>query len=135
MKITSINPQDNYRNYESKEKINCYELIGIADNKGISLAKIRWYMGRSSSAMTVYCYVFVHSHAMPVEHNMSWATGSGTAGGGGYCKQSAAFYEAISDAGIKFDEEIHGRGLSVVEEALEAIAKQAGFNSFYISRG
>lgn len=121
----------NYSN-EKKELVNSRELIAFKDDQFHSLVTVRWYMGRSSSASTVYCNVFATSTSLS---DCDYVCASGSAGGGGYCKQSAAFYDACHKAGIKFDEEISGRGMSVVEEALRALGEHAGFKTMYISRG
>jgi hypothetical protein len=50
-------------------------------------------------------------------------SGSGSAGGYGYHRPSAAAAEAISAAGIKINQNISGRGDTAIIEAAEAIAK------------
>jgi hypothetical protein len=52
-----------------------------------------------------------------------WRKGSGTAGGYGYHRASAAAQEAINNAGIDLDEDINGRGDYAMEEAVFAIAR------------
>ena len=135
MKIISIVPQDNGKNFDSKETIATRQLIAFKDGEFKVLVTARWYMGRSSSASTVYCSVWITGHALPEFTDWTGCAGNGSAGGGGYCKQSAAFYEAISKAGIKVDTEISGRGMSVVDDFLEALALNAGFEHNYIARG
>lgn len=62
-----------------------------------------------------------------------FARGAGKAGGGGYCKQSASVAEAIADAGIKSDHDIHGRGIDAIRDAVLAIAQAAtGKRKFHI---
>lgn len=61
-----------------------------------------------------------------------YASGAGRAGGGGYCKESAAIGAALSDAGVTLSEPIGGRGTRAVEEALEAVARAVtGKRKFY----
>lgn len=50
-------------------------------------------------------------------------SGSGSAGGGGYHRQSAAADEAIRNAGFTLDVAIDGMGDGEIREALLAIAK------------
>lgn len=52
-----------------------------------------------------------------------WRNGSGSAGGYGYHRASAAAEEAITNAGIELDEHIGGRGDVAMSEAVEAIAE------------
>jgi len=52
-----------------------------------------------------------------------WASGSGSAGGYGYHRPSAAAQEAFDTAGVTLSECISGRGDSAIREAVEALAK------------
>ena len=122
-------------NNDKRETINTRNLIAFRDDKFYNLATVRWYMGRSSSASKIYCTLWVMPHCMPIELNDSMCAGSGSAGGGGYCKQSAAFYDAMCNAGIKADQDVSGRGMSAVEDVLCDMARQAGFFNFTICRG
>ena len=54
-------------------------------------------------------------------------SGSGSAGGYGYHRPSAAAAEAIMNAGIDLSEHIDGRGESAIEEAVKAIAEALGY--------
>ena len=51
--------------------------------------------------------------------------GHGYAGGGGYCRRSAAGAEALEAAGVELTEEVAGRGESVLRKALLATARAA----------
>lgn len=55
--------------------------------------------------------------------NGVYKSGTGTAGGYGYHRPSAAAQEAIYNAGITLDEDIGGLGDRAIKEAAEAIAK------------
>ena len=81
-----------------------------------------WTMGRSRNASRVYCTVWAHDRARKV-----YVSGSGWAGGYGYCKYSAAFSEACKAARISFDEGIAGAGMTQVKVAMKAIARGYGF--------
>lgn len=50
-----------------------------------------------------------------------WGYGSGSAGGYGYHRPSAAFEEAMRSAGVKFSEPINGRGQSVMVDAIQSL--------------
>lgn len=51
--------------------------------------------------------------------------GSAWAGGGGYCKQSAAIASALDMAGVELSDNVAGRGLDACKVALVAVAKAA----------
>ena len=63
-----------------------------------------------------------------------YARGAGKAGGGGYCKESAAVADALRDAGVKMSEDISGRGTGMVEDALMALAKHLDVSRPYIHK-
>jgi hypothetical protein len=79
----------------------------------------RFYMGRASSASVVYCSVWV------TNGKDYWTSGKGDAGGGGYCKKSAALDDAIRSAGITLSRSVSGTG--EIREACEAIARAFGY--------
>jgi hypothetical protein len=54
-------------------------------------------------------------------------SGSGSAGGGGYCKASAAAGEAIRNAGFTLQSRIDGVGTNAIEQAVLAIAAAVGY--------
>lgn len=58
-----------------------------------------------------------------VHRGHSYRNGSGSAGGYGYHRPSAAAEEAIKNAGITLDEPIGGAGDSAMREACLAIAE------------
>jgi hypothetical protein len=58
--------------------------------------------------------------------------GGGSAGGYGYCRESAAAAEAIARSGIVLQHDISGRGMDAVVDALEAIARYVGLKRYYI---
>ena len=136
MNITFKDLKSNGRNMDNKETIQRWNLIAFDDDKFKELATIRWYMGRSASSSVVYCTLWVTSHTFRKTHD-DWtdASGSGSAGGGGYCKVSAAFQDALNNAGIFADEGIAGRGDTVVQDCLLALGRQAGFKHVKLVRG
>lgn len=82
---------------------------------------VRWWMGRSANASMVYCSVWVRTR------DGGDLSGRGSAGGYGYHKESAAFDDAVTSAGIKLRQSVHGCGDGSVRHALQAIAKAAGY--------
>lgn len=138
--------KENGKNYGSeKEMVSCYSVIGTYKGQLRESVTCRVYMGRSKSASSVYASIWVAGSV--------YASGTGTAGGWGYHKESAAIASAISSAGIElygnqyadekgmiYDYEkkehvkentkerayIGGCGDSAVRSALIAIGKAAG---------
>lgn len=131
----------NGKNYGGeKEMIECFDVVGKvrgSDGKATlrSIVTCRLYMGRSASASTVYCSLWVRGAGV-------YSAGHGQAGGYGYHKTSAALSEAIKSAGIElFGDQyqrdnsrarnnkpahIGGCGADAMRGALVAIAKAAG---------
>lgn len=59
-------------------------------------------------------------------HSMTYdsASGKSPANSGGYCKESSAVAEALTNLGFKFNEHINGGvGMRTIEEALNATAE------------
>ena len=67
------------------------------------------------------CYACLWIHADNLH-----TSGSGRAGGGGYCKASAAAAEAIRNAGFELGSSISGVGHPAIREAMRAIAAAVG---------
>ena len=102
----------NAKYFDKKETVRT--VYGVVSCQGVvkQAVKVEWYMGRSPKSSVVYCNIWAGS----------LCSGSGSAGGGGYCKRSAAFSSALRSAGIEIDEEVAGRGLGVVGDAVKAIS-------------
>lgn len=114
---------ENARNYGGdKETTERKVLIAFADGKFHHAIDARFYMGRSSSASTVYCSVWMHSR-----DGKRYFAGRGSAGGCGYHKASAAFDDAVTSAGIKLAKNVSGCGDGPMELAMQAIATALGF--------
>ncbi len=121
MKAKIINPQENGKNLSNKKELVSGWSFVVNTRKGIrEPVKVRWYMARAAHASRVYCSIWISGNGI-------FAAGNGWAGGGGYCKISAAMEEAIASAGIKLSEEIGGVGESAMRDAGEAIVKALGF--------
>lgn len=133
MNIKFTGKQDNGKNLGgSKEVILNRVLIAFDDNtkEFKELATVRWYMGKSRNSQRVYCSVWVIGHVFG-----DYTAGNAFTDGYGFCKQSDSFERALNSAGIYTEDPISGRGISKVDEFLEAMAKMAGFNHFYITKG
>lgn len=127
---------ENGRNYsDKKEQINEKRVVvfnpakrkpesAYASDSGFSEPiTARWWMGRSPASSVVYCSIWISTLSG------RYLAGHGSAGGGGYHKESAALEEAISSAGIKLAGHIGGCGDSAMEHALRAIARAAGYEN------
>lgn len=129
--------RSNARNLSpEKETIRTIKVVGkrVRHNYAAVIAEARFYMGRSTSASTVYCSLWVHGDKC--------TSGHGKASGYGYHKESAALQDAIESAGIELRgsnyahssekpnykrvARIDGCGDSSMEMALMAIARAAG---------
>lgn len=101
MKAVFAKPAQNGRNYSSeKELVGAYTVLGKINGEMREIVTARAYMGRSRSASTVYASIWVHVGECP--------SGHGSAGGYGYHKESAAFQDAISSAGIELYGSVYG---------------------------
>jgi len=110
-----------------KETTSSMNVLVVRQGKIVELMTIRWYMGRSRSASQVYCTVWVH-------HGED-RSGSGTAGGYGYDKRSAAFADALGDANIEYSgslgslHSLSGAGMRAVRDTCDAIVRKLGYRS------
>lgn len=140
MKAQFTNPEARNARNMANDKETVDRLQVVARNARGELqviADARFYMGRSRSASTVYCSLWVWNHGANVD-----ISGHGRAGGYGYHKRSAALQSAINSAEIKlwgspYDSEdentggtperasIGGCGDSAMRSALLAIAREA----------
>jgi len=118
----------NARNLTGEKETICRRTV-VALHKGElrNAVAVRWHTGRSQSASTVYCSVWIHAA------NGQSVSGHGRAGGCGYHKESAAFEAALDSAGVGLLTDdgrvahIGGRGELAIREALEAITRAAGY--------
>lgn len=136
----------NATNYAgSKEIVSTLNVVGLKKGAMQEIVTVRWYMARSASASVMYCSVWVHSEEC-------YISGSGKAGGYGYHKESAAFEEALTSAGVElyanrygdqYGEEgrpksyrcyIGGCGDRAVELACEALARALGYRKYELVR-
>ena len=108
-------------NYERKETIQTMNAYVISKGKICNPVTLAFYMGKSATASMVYANIWIANKKG--EHR----SGSGSAGGYGYHKGSAATQEAINNAGVTLDSRIDGRGDSAVNSAIRAIVAACGY--------
>lgn len=130
---TAQNKAKNYSN--DKEVIGKFVIIDKTTER--TIVDCRLYMGRSKNSSTVYASIWVNIKdlKLPKDWAYGFTSGSGSAGGYGYHKQSAAVQDALTSAGIElYDKDkkqqfIHGVGDGAIRDALLAVAYAAGYNS------
>jgi len=128
---------NNARNYSGeKELVNRLQLVVFRpsekkgtddrhDQRFVRAIDARFWMGRSSQASTVYCSVWIYQQT--TGGGFDYHGGTGSAGGFGYHKESAALDEALRSAGVTLSTPIHGAGDHAMEAALRAVARAAGY--------
>ena len=99
------------------------DLIQIAQSRFIKPVSVKVWMGRSSSATTVYASVWLRNR------KGEFSSGRGSASGGGYHKVSAAIEEAFCDAGVEFSKHWGGSGNSPIQEAIMLTGHKLGFRA------
>lgn len=125
MKVTKFNPVDGLKRSHKKDNHFYQELAVIANLKGnICTPVILRYYGTGA---VNYACLWINDN-----YHSTWCSGSGSAGGYGYNRESAAAAEAIETAGFTLDQNISGVGETAVKEALTAIAAKLGYKKIYI---
>lgn len=127
--------QGNAKNYsQDKETISKFVIVDKTTER--TIVDCRLYMGRSSNSSTMYASIWVSIKDLKKPKTWQYAgtSGTGSAGGYGYHKSSAAVQDALTRAGIELykDKErqfIDGVGDYAIREALLAVAYAAGYNS------
>lgn len=104
-----------------KELLDAWSALVIHKGKIREVACCRSYMGKSRTASVRYASIWIN---LKGGYRTS---GTGKAGGYGYCKRSAAVDEAIASAGVKLSQSIAGVGDMAIEEALKAIVRGCGY--------
>ena len=115
-KVVSFKPRESDK-IRSHRKENAglhreYALIDLDDGAAVVTLRIYW------PGSVAYACVWVNRGGLGLH-----ARGAGRAGGGGYCKASAAAGAALADAGVKLADDIDGRGLEAIRGALMALAQ------------
>lgn len=132
MQATITTPNaNNGRNYGGqKETDSTYTAVGLnAAGEITEAATLRIYTGRSRQATVVYASLWVHGGPTG-----AYVSGTAKAGGGGYCKRSAAASGAFLSAGIELSECVSGRGESAIEEAMKALGTACGYKGVVVVR-
>lgn len=115
MKILEVNFKDGI-NAKAHRKGNNFqeEYIGVAVVEGkIKIAvNVRLYGTQAKN----YCCLWYNN-------NNKYGSGSGSAGGYGYHRPSAAMDEALSKAGIELDSSINSRGDEAMKEVVLLLTK------------
>lgn len=111
--VTSFAPRESDKlRANRKENAGLYREYALIDSDtGRPVVTLRIYWPGS----VAYACVWIYS----AKGN---SRGGGRAGGGGYCKASAAAGAALADAGIRLEHDIAGLGLEAIRGALEALA-------------
>lgn len=133
IKAQIVKKQDNSRRPDNKELVSAYSLIvRMASGELREVVRVKCYMGRSASASVIHAVMWVKCA------DGHWTSGSGSARGYGYHKESAALADAVKSAGIKLKDldrtdrpdrwfDFGGTGTSYYPQVLEAIARAAGY--------
>lgn len=130
IKASIVKKQDNARRPDNKELVSAYSLIvRMPSGELREVVTVKCYMGRSASASVVHAVMWVKCA------DGHWASGSGSAGGYGYHKESAAIADAVKSAGIELKDldrkdrwfDFGGTGRSYYPQVFEAIARAAGY--------
>ena len=106
---------------ENKGFLREYALIDLSDGAAVVTLRIYW------PGSVAYACVWINRGGMGIH-----ARGAGKAGGGGYCKESAAAHGALADAGVTLEYAIDGRGTQAIRGALEALANPMGIARYTI---
>lgn len=140
----------NAKTPDNKQLVTAWKLCDKKSEKVV--VDCRTYIGtsRNASTVTACLWVDINGNKKPDGFEYGYVSGTGSAGGYGYCKESSAVQDAIDSAQIglfgtayrgqsekvdfKKKARIGGVGLDAVEQALLAIAYAAGYNDVLVVR-
>lgn len=131
--VRRVSHANNYAG--ERETVASYNLIAVVDGAPRDVITARIYMGRSRNASTVYASVWIKCR------DGEWTSGSGSAGGYGYHKESEALAGAFTSAGVELFGDPYqrdaarnkdrlffgGTGSSFYVDIFTAIARAAGY--------
>lgn len=126
MKITTITQQDNIQARKHRKEnnfVHSFKLMAIYKNELVEIADLRTY---ATNAMHYAC-LWIHS-----SKNSFYSSGSASAGGYGYHRESQACFEAFESAGVKFNESWGGSGDSSINKALNLLGRKLGYRKIYV---
>lgn len=120
--VVAFNPIDGINPKHRKEHslYQTYDLLSIEDGKIVEKATLKIYQPGTVAYACLWVY------------NQNGCSGSGTAGGGGYHKPSAAGGRAFEAAGITLEQHIEGAGEQAIKDALLALGKRLGLKNPYV---
>lgn len=123
MKATYTQPKTvKFNRSHRKEKgsfhFSSYIVVDLADDNPV-------YFARASQPVTLRLYS-TQARTTACVWVAGGGRGSGSAGGYGYHRPSAAAQEALNNAGFTFDRRFDGAGDSAIEEAMLAVASAIG---------
>lgn len=125
--VTDFTPResDKIRSHRKENNgfLREYALIDLSDGAAVVTLRIYW------PGTVAYACVWINRGGMGIH-----ARGAGKAGGGGYCKESAAAAYALKDAGVTLTEDIDGRGTLAIVDALAALAQHMGIARYTIHK-
>ena len=133
IKAQIVKKQQNAKRPDNKELVSAYSLVvRLPSGDMREVITARCYMGRSASASVVHAVLWVRCA------DGEWTSGSGSAGGSAYHKESAAIADAVRSAGIELKDldrtdrkdrwfDFGGTGTSYYPQVFEAITRAAGY--------
>lgn len=137
IKAQIVKKQQNAKRPDNKELVSAFSLVvRLPSGELREAVTARCYMGRSASASVIHAVLWVRCA------DGHWTSGSGSAGGWGYHKESAALADAVKSAGIELKDmdraddpnhlpryyfDFSGTGDSYYPQVFEAIARAAGY--------
>lgn len=117
MKVKKFNVRNGLNIRHRKENHFQDAYIGVVVDQG-QLKKVVDLRIYGTQAMNYVC-IWIHDDKNDVHVN-----GSGSAGGYGYHRPSAALHEALNSMGVELTHAIAGRGESIMQEAVMAILRK-----------
>jgi hypothetical protein len=129
MKILKFTPKDGIQARKHRKENNfqeSYNLIVKTKDKENPLKEIASLRIYGTNAMNYAC-LWINDSDKNIHCN-----GSGSAGGYGYHRPSAAAAEALESAGIELSNPIGGRGDSAISEAMKALAVHFKYKTYLI---
>lgn len=124
-------PKFNVNHRKENHFVKQYTAVVFNGKAAYDAVTLRIYATDAKS----YCCLWVHDNCSWIKscRDSYYRAASGSAGGYGYHRASAAAQEAINNAGITLSEDINGRGDTAIEDAVYAIASAMwGADGYYI---
>jgi hypothetical protein len=106
-----------------------YKLVAVYKGGLVEIADLRIY---GTNAMNYACFWFLGNRGTEKHQKTARASGSGSAGGYGYHRPSAAADEAFRSAGLSLGVDISGRGDSALESALLSLGAFLGYKKCHV---